>query len=356
MAYLAVREEDWALLDTLDALQPPEERTSQTQEAGRLYSGRDTAAQNAFLDRMAQTTVWEPFDAAMGAFQVARPDIARQLIAMAMSSDRPPYVRGAATVADGVLKMHTGHWPGLDTPCGIPPAGQSTTPPLDQPACVLVPFAPIPRADLETLHQRVSAWPSDPSAVRSDDPQVALAPHVREFVLGIIDGRLGDDRAALAAADRLDRMQTVERWLPTVHALARTVRAEVAARAGEPEQALQQLGDSIVLPPIELTGPMLTRDLERWWRAEALFETGRDREALAWYRNAFAFSRIEGSWTPMIELRSAQINERIGEREAAALHYARFIRMWNDADASLMPLVEQARTSLGRLAGESSGG
>jgi hypothetical protein len=356
MAYLAVREEDWALLDTLDALQTPEDRTAPTQEAGRLFSGRDTVAQQAFMERMAETTSWEPFDAAMGASQVARPDIARQLATMALSETRPPMVRAAATVGDAILQQHTGHWPGLDAPCGIPPAGQTSAPPLDQPACALLPFAPVPEADLETLRQRVSAWPAEPADVVSDDPQVALAPHAREFILGIIDSRLGDDRAALAAADRLQDMETIERWQPTVRALARTLRAEVAARTGQPEQTLEQLGDTVVLPPIEVNGPTLGRDLERWWRAEALFETGQDRQALDWYRNGFAFSRIEGLWIPMIELRSAQINERIGEREAAAIHYARFIRMWSDADPTLMHLVEEARTNLGRLAGEGGGG
>lgn len=354
MAYLAVREEDWALLDTLDALQPPEERTTPTQEVGRLFSTRDTAVQRAYLMRMENTTSWEPVDAGYGAIQLGLPGIARQLVDMAKADKRPERVRRAAAIADVVVERFSGHWPGLDASCGHPPGNQSTIPPLDQPACALVPFQPVPVSDLEALRARIAAWPSELADPSADDPQIALAPHVRQFILGTLDARLGDRAAALAAADRLDGMRTIDRWQPTIHALARTIRADVAEREGHPEQALELLG-SPVLPPIELNGPMLGRDLEHWWRAEALFQTGRDREALAWYRNAFMGSGNEETWIPMIELRTAQIRERTGEREAAALHYAKFIRIWNDADPALMPLVEEARRNLGRLASESEG-
>ncbi|MEJ2343566.1 MAG: hypothetical protein P8Y10_15370, partial [Gemmatimonadales bacterium] len=41
--------------------------------------------------------------------------------------------------------------------------------------------------------------------------------------------------------------------------------------------------------------------------------------------------------------------EALGDPEAARLHYANFIRWWEDADPELQPLVEEATTRLFRL-------
>lgn len=354
MAYLAVREEDWALLDTLDALQPPDDRTPTVQEAGRLLSTRDTAAQSAFMRRMAASTGWEAFDASVGATTMGHSGIALELASMSRSPTRPERVRRQAEFMWTSIARSAGHWPGLEAPCGFPGEGQTEIRTIDQPACALIPFQPVPESDLMTLRQSVAAWPVLQDTT-SNDPAVALVPHARLFILASIDARLGNTSAALAAADSLDSLPTIDRWRPTVHALAASIRSDAALRAGRPEDALRQLGEVADLPPIEMRGPILGRELERWWRAEALFQVGRDQEALSWYRNAFALSYDEFIWLPMIELRSGQIRERMGEREAAALHYAKFLRFWNDADSALTPYVEDARRSLGRLAGERPG-
>jgi hypothetical protein len=42
----------------------------------------------------------------------------------------------------------------------------------------------------------------------------------------------------------------------------------------------------------------------------------------------------------------------LGEREKAADHYSRFIELWKNCDPDLRPLVEEARTRLAAVVGE----
>ena len=46
----------------------------------------------------------------------------------------------------------------------------------------------------------------------------------------------------------------------------------------------------------------------------------------------------------------AEIYLRMGNREVAAFHYARFARQWSEADPELQPLVQQGRQALSKLA------
>ncbi len=106
------------------------------------------------------------------------------------------------------------------------------------------------------------------------------------------------------------------------------------------------------LPPPELQVPLFQRELDRWWHAEALFQAGRDAEALRWYSNAFESAWFENEYAPFAALRAAQLLERLGRPADAAAAYARVVRFWQDADPALQPVVAQARGALARLTGD----
>ena len=59
------------------------------------------------------------------------------------------------------------------------------------------------------------------------------------------------------------------------------------------------------------------------------------------------------AWLAPAELRSAEINDRLGRREQAARHYARFVELWAGADAVHQPLVRRARDRLALLSQDS---
>ncbi len=54
-------------------------------------------------------------------------------------------------------------------------------------------------------------------------------------------------------------------------------------------------------------------------------------------------------------LRSAEVYERLGEREQAATHYQRFITRWKNCDPELRPMVTAAEEALARLTAEATG-
>jgi hypothetical protein len=51
-------------------------------------------------------------------------------------------------------------------------------------------------------------------------------------------------------------------------------------------------------------------------------------------------------------LRQAQVHERLGEPERAAVQYRRFLELWSDCDPEFRPMVETAQRALERLTGE----
>jgi tetratricopeptide (TPR) repeat protein len=90
-------------------------------------------------------------------------------------------------------------------------------------------------------------------------------------------------------------------------------------------------------------------------RAEALYELGRDEEALGWYGTfpgPGSGDRVDYSYLAYAHLRRAQLHERLGETEEALENYGKFVELWVDAEPQLQPLVEQARERMAELAGE----
>lgn len=55
---------------------------------------------------------------------------------------------------------------------------------------------------------------------------------------------------------------------------------------------------------------------------------------------------------PMVQFALGQAYEAAGDRPAAAEAYGRFLRLWNKADSSAQPRVQEAREGLKRVTGE----
>jgi tetratricopeptide (TPR) repeat protein len=86
---------------------------------------------------------------------------------------------------------------------------------------------------------------------------------------------------------------------------------------------------------------------ERFLMAELLRALGRHEEALDWYLSYPA--GYDQPWVAPAHVRAAQIYERMGNRERAAFHYTRFVRLWEGADPEFQPMVTKAREELARL-------
>ena len=90
--------------------------------------------------------------------------------------------------------------------------------------------------------------------------------------------------------------------------------------------------------------------LERYTLAELLFQSGDYAAALPWWRDGLWIHRDEPQLAAIVELRQAQIHDRLGDRQEAARHYARYLELWKHADPPLQAIVEEARHRLAQIA------
>jgi len=211
-----------------------------------------------------------------------------------------------------------------------------------------LPFVTLPHAELVAVREALMSW-SDAAAAAPRRNQV-LAAHnelhgvLRDYLIGLVSVRLGDERPALAAAQRLEASDGDATRHRFARALARTVRASAAANAGDREGALRLLGE----PAEELwyqqsvTSPFISRAFERYLRAELLASMGRDEEAAAWYGTLGESSPYEIIYLAPAHFRQGQLYERQGDAVRAANHYARCARLWKGCDDSLAAMRDAA--------------
>ena len=95
--------------------------------------------------------------------------------------------------------------------------------------------------------------------------------------------------------------------------------------------------------------PFYSRANERYLRAELLASLGQPREALRWYGSFAAHSSYDLLYLGPGYLRRGEIYEELGEPQAAADNYARFIELWKDCDPELRPLLERGERGLERV-------
>ena len=91
---------------------------------------------------------------------------------------------------------------------------------------------------------------------------------------------------------------------------------------------------------------------DRFLRAELLQTLGREEEALGWYASMAERSSDELAYLAPAELRQAEIYDHQGDRGRAALHYRKFLQLWEAAEPELAPQVERARARLVILSAE----
>ena len=225
-----------------------------------------------------------------------------------------------------------------------------------QALCASLPILPIPPSDVVTVRAAVDAWPStvDSSAFAQDLPG-ALQPHMRLYLLGLLDARTGAYDDALRHAAAIERLAVAPGAEPVTRTLVRGVRATVARQRGDATAVLATLGPTNdVIPPIYAAEFRPAEVHARWLRAEALFTLRRDEEALHWYALALEAPVANGAMLELVlaaptHLAQAEIYERRGDRMKAEEHYRRFQAMWRDADPLARALVQRADTRAAAL-------
>ena len=266
----------------------------------------------------------------------------------------PPRQQVSGYARQASLELARGRWKAADQALGrlqaLGEVVELETAPELRAALWVSPFLPARIEDLRRLQEALAGLNYD----------TVWAPLARDYLQGLVSVRLGGHDEALRHAGELEsQAERLEAAGSSMQAaLARyfavSVRAQSAAAEGKAGEALGLLESvrpvewwwRVVPEPV-----LLTQAHDRFLRAGLLEELGRPEEALDWYdsfgRGGDVFYLGPG------QLRSAEIYERLGEREKAVLYYKRFIDRWRDCDPDLRPILAGAEQALVRLTGES---
>lgn len=218
-----------------------------------------------------------------------------------------------------------------------------------------LPMLPVPESDLRAIREDIARW--GPTArMEGSGLAVALQPHLRLYLLGLLSSRLGDVAAAERSAAELERLQSPPGAQGTVLSLASTLRADVAWTRGQPQEALAALGGVSQPVPLELIAlprPVHFRiygqEHARLLRALALAEIGRDVDALAWLRYGFRGSPQEFLFLGPVHRHMGDVFERLGQPDSAIAHYEKFSQLWARSDSGARPQLDDVRRRLVRL-------
>jgi tetratricopeptide (TPR) repeat protein len=181
----------------------------------------------------------------------------------------------------------------------------------------------------------------------------SLHPWIKDYLIGLLSARIGENEEALRRADVLEAAREPRDPEGLRPDLAREIRALVAFQSQRFSEALEIVEQSTY----GLTNNWQTfsagfyrRPTSRLLRAATLEKLGREDEALGWYAGFFVSElAIDLVFTGPVHLRMARIHDRNGNHEMAARHYRCFIARWQGADPEYEPLLNEARSRQAEL-------
>lgn len=350
---LAVREDDYGRADSLLHRKFTPEKLPIGHRALVALVRRDTAALRRALEAERTSATGYPFAAEWIALHLNDFGTATQFADAAVASPRSSAIRERVHLIRARLALAQGRWRAAEEEFAqaartIPSARRLHA------LSATLPFLSVPSSKLARLRDEVGAWdPDDEPPESNPGLAAALGPHFRLYLLGLLSVRLGEETRALDYTAELERAGAPVEAGVLIRDLARTVRAEVALRRGQPGEALARVETAWgEMPPELLADPFFAAEGTRYLRGELLYRLGRDEEALRWFGNAFDGAPSEVVYLAPSHFRLAELYERLGDRAQAVQHYSRFVQLWKGCDPELRPAVERARTRLEALVAE----
>ncbi len=223
----------------------------------------------------------------------------------------------------------------------------------------LAPFLTVTEAELrerrEDLRQLTPTTSPLNNAMPWPNPNAAIHPLIRAYLIAMLSARLGDDASLNTAADELSKLPDPTGGIELARGFGFAIRAErarVSRSAGSAEKALAALDSSRRSTSFvsAWTSSFVSQAYERYARAELLHQLGRDSEALRWYGTFGENSPYDLVYLAPALYRQGQIEERLGNRARAAARYASFLALWKDCDPELRALTADAARRLALLA------
>jgi tetratricopeptide (TPR) repeat protein len=356
----AAHAEDWARVDSLLSKMYPDGEVPLTWSAMRAYGSGERADRERVMALAEQRSArYVHFTAGGVAEFSGNLPGALEFFRLQVRRAEAPEMRALGRLESARIELALGRWlaarselaelESLNPTLGIEYRALLST----------LPYVTVPRAELEALRDALGQFDADtvqPVVFEYFDTQVhnGVHPHLRVYLLGRLSTQLGEHEAALGYADELERMEAPRSAGALARDLAQGIRSRVLRDSGRAAQALSVLEEYPWGTPYMTTiaSSFSSQPHHRFARAELLDEMGRSEEALVWLEG-FGHRLPDLIFLAPSHLKRAEIYERLGERENAALHYKRFIQLWQDCDPELRPMVEAAERALERLTRES---
>jgi tetratricopeptide (TPR) repeat protein len=230
---------------------------------------------------------------------------------------------------------------------------------IHQAFAATLPLQPVSLEDLRAIRDAVERW-EPPATQASPALAGALQPHLRQYLRGLLSSRMGDWKAAEAAAVAIENMSAPSAGQSVARSLGATVRADVAWMQNRPQdvlQALDRVDPRIPLELIALSRAAHVREFglehARFLRAVSLSAVGRNSDALTWFRFGLRGSPQEYMYQGPLHLQMGELFERLNQPDSSAAHYRKFVALWSKADAGSASLRDSVHRRLTRLGGQS---
>jgi tetratricopeptide (TPR) repeat protein len=359
---LAVREDRWAAADTLIRRKFGDKIPYDVRVVFAL-AGKDTAAQRQLRaegvrtagekgrrasDRALEAGLWV-------ASYLEDLDRAEEFTRFSTNPSLPSRIQASAHRFLGDVDVAGGRWTAAKSEfAAAGRLGHSDSALVSRALAATLPFLAVPKADIEIIRADVERWKpgSDVSAPLPESIR-PLAGHLRLYLRGLLNSRLGAAADALRDANELERTAAPPESRALVRDLARTIRADVASGAGRTDEALTLLDGVRGELPFELVRlPYFSQELARYLRGRLLHQAGRDEEALRLVEVAFTGTPSELHYRAPAHLLQAEIQQGLGNRAAAMEQYSRFIGLWRACDPALRPILEAAKKELAQMVSE----
>jgi tetratricopeptide (TPR) repeat protein len=209
-----------------------------------------------------------------------------------------------------------------------------------------LPFVPVSAATLDQIErQLLDARPAEeppgsglPLALHN-----GLHPHLHAWVRGLLAARRGKGDRLAACVEELAELAVPQGGEALLEHLVRTLEALSLRAREKPREALRALQSarSEIWFQFTVASPFYAGTFERFLRAELLADTGREEEAIAWYRSLAERSPFELIFSAPAAARQLRILDRAGRREEAERLRARLGRQLNGADVEYRRCLER---------------
>jgi tetratricopeptide (TPR) repeat protein len=277
---------------------------------------------------------------------------AARVVSLLVDRSLPPDVRAHALIWLAELEVAHGRWRAAEPYLSVAAVLNPAVALEEQALLAALPFAPEPVTRAAVAESALARWDAAHTAP-SSFPWLGvyngLHAHLRVYLLGLLGLRQGKTDAADRWARELAGLPGSQEANEIGRGLAESLRAHEAAATGQPTAALARFDAARLRVSEGLLESIGSQSFERFARAELLFRLGRWRDALPWYASLAEIS-IDGLiYGAYAQQRQGEIYERLGDRRAAAAHYARCLELWRDADPELTPIVRRVRTRLRAL-------